>query len=103
LADRLTKIVEDYFAALHNVHRLGAGTDERSYYPAVASLLNAIGSDLRPRVHAISDLGNTDEAAYVSKMVRRIAAILLMGPRLDKNYADSKDVAVEWKDGAPRS
>ena len=42
-----------------------------------------------------------DEAAYVSEMVRRIAAILLMGPRLDKNYADSKAAAVEWKDGAP--
>ena len=42
-----------------------------------------------------------DEAAYVSEMVRRIAAILLLGAALDKNYADSKAVAVEWKDGAP--
>jgi hypothetical protein len=42
-----------------------------------------------------------DEVAYVSQMVRRIAAILLMGPALDKNYADSKATAVEWKDGAP--
>lgn len=39
--------------------------------------------------------------AYVSEMVRRIAAILLMGPRLDDNYAASKAAAVEWKDGAP--
>jgi type ISP restriction-modification system protein len=42
-----------------------------------------------------------DEAAYVSEMVRRIAAILLMGPTLDANYAASKAAAVEWKDGAP--
>ncbi|MGE3699762.1 MAG: type ISP restriction/modification enzyme [Hyphomicrobiaceae bacterium] len=42
-----------------------------------------------------------DEAAYVSEMVRRIAAILLMGPALDANYAASKVAAVEWKDGAP--
>ena len=42
-----------------------------------------------------------DEAAYVSEMVRRIAAILLMGPALDANYAASKAAAVEWKDGAP--
>lgn len=42
-----------------------------------------------------------EEAAYVSEMVRRIAAILLMGPALDKNYADAKAAAVEWKDGAP--
>ena len=42
-----------------------------------------------------------DEAAYVSEMVRRIVAILLMGPALDANYAASKAAAVEWKDGAP--
>jgi hypothetical protein len=42
-----------------------------------------------------------DEAAYVSVMVRRIAAILLMGPTLDANYAASKAAAVEWRDGAP--
>ena len=42
-----------------------------------------------------------DEAAYVSEMVRRIAAILLLGPDLDNNYAESKAAAVEWKDGVP--
>ena len=42
-----------------------------------------------------------DEVAYVSEMVRRIAAILLVGPALDANYAASKAAAVEWKDGAP--
>lgn len=42
-----------------------------------------------------------EEVAYVSEMVRRIAAILLMGPRLDDNYAASKATAVEWKNGAP--
>ena len=41
-----------------------------------------------------------DEAAYVSEVVRRVAAILLMGPNLDANYADSKTAAVEWKGGA---
>jgi hypothetical protein len=34
-------------------------------------------------------------------MVRRIAAILLMGPALDANYTDCKAAAVAWKDGAP--
>jgi hypothetical protein len=33
LADRLIKVVEDYFAALRDVRRLGAGTDEHSYIP----------------------------------------------------------------------
>jgi hypothetical protein len=39
-----------------------------------------------------------DEAAYVSEMIRRIAAILLMGPALDANYAAAKANAVEWKE-----
>lgn len=43
----------------------------------------------------------TEEALYVSQMVRRIAAILLLGPALDESYAKSKAAAVEWKDGAP--
>jgi hypothetical protein len=59
LADRLIKIVEDYFTELRDAHRIGAGTGERTYYPAVNNLLNAIGTDLRPRVVCISDLGNT--------------------------------------------
>lgn len=36
-----------------------------------------------------------EEARYVMKMVRRIAAILLMGPRLDENYRAVKAAAVE--------
>jgi hypothetical protein len=42
-----------------------------------------------------------DEAAYVSEMIRRIAAILLLGPALDANFAAAKANAVEWKDGMP--
>jgi hypothetical protein len=42
-----------------------------------------------------------DEVAYVAEMVRRIAAILLLGPALDANYHASKASALEWKDGRP--
>ena len=42
-----------------------------------------------------------EEVAYVSEMVRRIAAILLLGPALDANYEAAKANAVEWKDGRP--
>ena len=42
-----------------------------------------------------------DEVANVSEMVRRIAAVLLMGRDLDDNYAASKASAVAWKDGPP--
>ena len=34
-----------------------------------------------------------EEVAYVSAMVRRIAAILLLGPALDDNYASLKMTA----------
>jgi hypothetical protein len=59
LADKLVNIVESYFTELRDARRTGAGTGERTYYPAVNNLLNAIGADLKPRVHCISDLGNT--------------------------------------------
>lgn len=42
-----------------------------------------------------------DEVAYVSEMTRRIAAILLMGPELNKNYVAAKENAIGWKDGKP--
>jgi len=42
-----------------------------------------------------------EEAAYVSEMVRRIAAIRLLGPALDANYEAAKANAVAWKDGRP--
>jgi hypothetical protein len=44
-----------------------------------------------------------DEVAYVSEMIRRIAAILLLSPGLDANYGASKASTVEWKDGRPAS
>ena len=42
-----------------------------------------------------------EEVAYVSEMVRRIAAILLLGPALDANYEAAKANAMQWKDGRP--
>jgi hypothetical protein len=42
-----------------------------------------------------------DEVAYVSEMIRRIAAILLLSAALDTNYVASKADAVKWKDGRP--
>jgi hypothetical protein len=59
VSDKLIAIVEAYFAALRDVYSLGAGTKERSFYPALAQLLNAIGQELKPKVLCLSDLGNT--------------------------------------------
>jgi hypothetical protein len=76
LADRLVKIVADYFTELRNAHGLGAGTPERSYYTAVANLLNAIGDDLKGKVHCLPDLENTgaghpDFGLFAASQVQR--------------------------------
>jgi hypothetical protein len=42
-----------------------------------------------------------DEMAYVSEMVRRIAAILLLGRALDENYEAAKMNAAGWREGRP--
>jgi len=76
LSDKLEQIVASYFTDLRDKHGLGAGTPERSYYPAVATLLDAIGEQLKPKVLCLSDLGNTgagqpDFGLYVANQVQR--------------------------------
>jgi len=76
LSDKLEKIVEAYFSDLRDKHGLGAGTPERSYYPAVAKLLDAVGEQLKPKVLCLSDLSNTgaglpDFGLYVANQVQK--------------------------------
>jgi hypothetical protein len=76
LTDKLISIVENYFSAVRDIHHLGSGTKERSYYPALAELLGAVGQDLRPRVICLSDLGNTgaghpDFGLYAAHQVQK--------------------------------
>lgn len=76
MSDRVVALVERYFSSVRDVHQLGAGTKERSYYPAFAELLNAIGQDLKPRVLCLSDLGNTgaghpDFGLFATSQVQR--------------------------------
>lgn len=51
--------VEIYFSALRDIHASGAGVAETSFYPALAELLTALGSKLKPKVTAIINLRNT--------------------------------------------
>jgi hypothetical protein len=76
LTDKLIQIVERYFSRLRDEHGLGAGTDERSYYPALAELLNALGHELKPKVLCLSDLANTgaghpDFGLYAANQVQK--------------------------------
>jgi hypothetical protein len=59
VSDILEQIVETYFTAIRDVYRLGAGTKERSYYPALNALVAEIGGLLKPKVLCLADLGNT--------------------------------------------
>ena len=53
-----------------------AGTDERSYYPALANLLSAVGHGLRPKVFCVLEgadqgAGHPDYALYTAKQVQK--------------------------------
>lgn len=55
----LEAAVAEYLADLHRIRSTGAGTDERSYYPALSRLLNAVGHDLKPKVFCVPELRST--------------------------------------------
>ncbi len=73
---RLTAAVEAYFAELRRVRASGGATGERSSYPALANLLNAVGAAVKPRVFCVSELadqgaGHPDFGLYAAKQVQR--------------------------------
>ena len=73
---RLTKAVEAYLADLRRVRASGGATGERSYYPPLSNLLNAVGGALRPRVFCVGELaeqgaGHPDFGLYAAGQVQR--------------------------------
>ena len=68
--------VEDYLSDLRKIRASGGGTGERSYYPPLINLLNAVGGTLRPKVFCVSELaqqgaGHPDLGLYAAKQVQR--------------------------------
>ena len=55
---KLTTAVETYFAELRRVRATGGGTGERSTYPALRDLLNAVGDTLRSKVFCVVEMAN---------------------------------------------
>ncbi len=56
--------------------RPGGATGERSYYPALSNLLNAVGGALRPKVFCVSEMaqqgaGHPDFGLYAAKQVQK--------------------------------
>ncbi len=75
-ATTLVKAVEDYLSDLHKIRASGGGTGERSYYPPLTNLLNAVGGALKPKVFCISELaqqgaGHPDFGLYAAKQVQK--------------------------------
>ena len=71
-ANKLTAAVESYFTALRLLRASGGATDERSLYPPLSTLLNAVGDTLKPKVHCVSDIadqgaGHPDFGLYVKR------------------------------------
>ena len=73
---KLVLAVEAYFDDLRRIRASGGGTHERSYYPPLTNLLNAVGTALRPKVFCVSELahqgaGHPDLGLYAAKQVQR--------------------------------
>ena len=73
---KLTTAVEKYFSDLRDVRASGGSTDERSYYPALTNLLNAVGGSLKPQVFCVSELaeqgaGHPDLGLYARRQVQK--------------------------------
>ena len=70
------KAAEDYFTELARLRASGAGTGERSSYTALATLLNAIGATLKPKVFCVQEpadqgAGHPDFALFSAKQIQK--------------------------------
>ena len=68
--------VETYFADLRRTRASGGATEERSSYGPLATLLNAVGGRLKPKVFCVGELadqgaGHPDFGLYASNQVQR--------------------------------
>ena len=74
--EKLTAGFEDYLDDLRKIRSSGGATGERSYYPPLTNLLNAVGSTLKPKVFCVSELaqqgaGHPDLGLYAARQMQR--------------------------------
>ena len=74
--EKLTAAIEGYLDDLRKIRSSGGATGERSYYPPLTNLLNAVGSTLKPKVFCVSELaqqgaGHPDLGLYAAKQMQR--------------------------------
>ena len=73
---KLATAVETYLTDLRRIRASGGATGERSYYPALSTLLNAVGTTLKPKAFCVAELaaqgaGHPDFGLYTAKQVQR--------------------------------
>ena len=73
---RLIQAVEDYLTDLRKIRASGGATGERSYYPPLTNLLNAVGGALKPKVFCVNELadqgaGHPDIGLYAAKQIQK--------------------------------
>ena len=71
-----TAAVGAYFEAVASTRASGGATAERSYYPALENLLNAIGDTLEPKVRCVTELQDVggwhpDMGLYSARQLRK--------------------------------
>ena len=74
--EKLTTAIAAYLDDLRSIRASGGATGERSYYPALTNLLNAVGSALRPQVFCVGELadqgaGHPDFGLYAKSQVQK--------------------------------
>ena len=75
-AAKLTTIVESYLDDLRRIRASGGATGERSYYPPLNNLFDAVGATLKPKVYCVGELaqqgaGHPDFGLYAAKQLQR--------------------------------
>ena len=73
---QLTNKVEHYLSDIARQRASGGATGERSRYPALVNLLDAVGRSLKPKVFCVSELadqgaGHPDIGLYSAKQVQK--------------------------------
>ena len=73
---KLITAVETYLTDLRRIRASGGATGERSYYPALSALLDAVGATLKPKVFCVTELadqgaGHPDFGLYAAKQVQK--------------------------------
>ena len=73
---KLTAAVEAYLDDLRRIRASGGATGERSYYPPLNNLFDAVGATLKPKVYCVGELaqqgaGHPDFGLYAAKQLQR--------------------------------